>query len=123
MLTRRSLHGLWTALHLMIALGVIGVAGAHAQGLGGAGTVQGTVKDPSGGVMQAVEVKITNPVTGFTRTTTTDGMRRYVFSNLAQNPYQVAVSAQGFQTRERDIDVRSGVPITLDLNLELAAAT
>jgi hypothetical protein len=95
----------------------------HAQGLGGAGTIQGTVKDPSGGVMQAVEVKITNPVSGFARTTTTDAMGRYVFSNLAQNPYHVAVSAQGFQTRERDVDVRSGVPITLDLGLELAAAT
>ena len=96
---------------------------ARAQGLGGAGTVQGTVKDPTGGVMQAVEVKITNPVSGFARTTTTDAMGRYVFSNLAPNPYHVAVSAQGFQTRERDVDVRSGVPITLDLALELGGAT
>jgi hypothetical protein len=31
---------------------------APAQGLGGAGTVQGTVKDPTGGVMQAVQVRI-----------------------------------------------------------------
>ena len=34
---------------------------AAAQSLGGAGTVRGTVKDPSGGVMQAVEVRISNP--------------------------------------------------------------
>ena len=38
--------------------------GARA-GSGGAGTVQGTVKDPTGGVMQAVEVRISNPVSGY----------------------------------------------------------
>ena len=45
---------------------------ASAQGLGGAGTVQGTVKDPTGGVMQSVEVKITNALSGFSRSATTD---------------------------------------------------
>ena len=33
-----------------------------AQGLGGAGTIQGTVKGPTGGVMQSVSVSIRNPV-------------------------------------------------------------
>src|SRR6476620_11375727 len=95
----------------------------HAQGLGGAGTVQGIVKDPTGGVMQAVEVKIENRVAGFSRTTNTDAMGHYVFSNLSQNSYHLSVAAQGFQTFERDVDVRTGVPITLDMNLALAGAT
>ena len=30
--------------------------------------------------------------------------------------------AQGFQTLQRDVDVRSGVPIDLDLSLALAGA-
>ena len=34
---------------------------AWAQELGGAGTVQGTVKDPTGGVMVAVSVSLANP--------------------------------------------------------------
>ena len=55
--------GMWICV-----CGVVCIASASAQGLGGAGTVQGTVKDPTGGVMQAVEVKITNPLSGFTRT-------------------------------------------------------
>jgi carboxypeptidase family protein len=95
----------------------------HAQGLGGAGTVQGTVKDPTGGVMQAVQVRISNPVTGFSRTVTTDTTGRYVFSNLPPNPYHIIVDVQGFQTMERDVDVRTGVPITMDLTLALAGAT
>ena len=86
MLTRRILQVLSMALQTLIATCAIGVAGAHGQGLGGAGTVQGTVKDPTGGVMQAVEVRISNPVSGFTRTTTTDAAGRYVFSNPVAEP-------------------------------------
>ena len=111
------------AVQCLVAVAAIGVAGANAQGLGGAGTVQGTVKDPTGGVMQAVEVRISNPVTGLTRTTTTDAQGKYIFSNLPPNPYHLTVEAQGFNRLERDVDVRTAVPITLDLNLALAGAT
>ncbi|HWK09628.1 MAG TPA: TonB-dependent receptor [Vicinamibacterales bacterium] len=96
---------------------------ARAQGLGGAGTVQGTVKDPTGGVMQAVQVRISNPVTGFTRTATTDAEGKYLFSNLPPNPYHITVEAQGFETLQQDVDVRTGVPLTIDLTLALAGAS
>jgi hypothetical protein len=95
---------------------------ARAQGLGGAGTVQGTVKDPTGGVMQAVEVRISNPVSGFSRTATTDAAGKYVFSNLPPNPYHLTIEAQGFKSVERDVDVRSAVPIQLDLTLDVGVA-
>jgi len=91
--------------------------------LGGAGTVQGTVKDPTGGPMQAVEVRISNPISGFSRTTTTDAAGKYVFSNLPPNGYHLSVTLEAFKTLERDVDVRSGVPITIDLTLSLAGVT
>ena len=122
-MTTWRLRFLSTVLPMMLGLGLIATPPARAQGLGGAGTVQGTVKDPTGGVMQAVEVRISNPVSGFTRTTTTDAAGKYVFSNLPPNPYHITVQAQGFQTLERDVDVRTAVPITVDLNLALAGAT
>jgi Carboxypeptidase regulatory-like domain len=87
---------------------VLVAAAARAQGLGGAGVVQGTVKDPTGGVMQAVEVRISNPVSGFARTTTTDANGKYIF-----------IEAQGFKTFERDVDVRSPVPIEISITLEV----
>ena len=112
-------------LRVAIALLVLAVGGSpgFAQGLGGAGTVQGIVKDPTGGVMQAVQVRISNPVSGFSRTASTDATGRYVFGNLPPNSYHITIEAQGFQTLERDVDVRSGVPITLDLTLALGATT
>src|SRR6185436_10992793 len=94
-----------------------------AQGLGGAGTVQGTVTDPTGGVMQAVEVKISSPLSGFSRTATTDAMGRFTLGNLPPNNYHLSAEVQGFEPFNRDVDVRSGVPVTVDLMLKLAGAS
>src|SRR5258708_11797255 len=121
-MTRSRAQVLRLMLLIIVGVGLLPGA-ARAQGLGGAGTVQGTVKDPTGGVMQSVEVKIGNALTGYSRTTLTDAMGHYVFSNLPPNPYHISVQAQGFQTLERDVDVRTAVPITLDLTLAVAGAT
>jgi len=101
---------------------VVATTTTAAQGLGGAGTIQGVVKDPTGGVMQAVEVRILNRVSGYRRTATTDAAGKYTFTNVPPNTYHVSVEVQGFQSVERDVSVRSGVPITLDLTLSLATA-
>ena len=47
-------------VQLLLLAGPLTAVPVRAQGLGGAGTVQGTITDPSGGVMQAVEVKLSN---------------------------------------------------------------
>lgn len=96
---------------------------AAAQELGGAGTVQGTVKDPAGGLMVAVSVDLSNPVTGLRRSAVTDAGGRFVFRNLPPNSYHVNVSAQGFEGFTRDVDVRTGVPIELEVSLQLAGTT
>ncbi len=123
MLTRRSLRTCSAALAALSTVCWLGAAAAYGQGLGGAGTVQGTVKDPTGGVMQAVTVQISNPVSGFSRSATTDASGKYLFSNLPPGSYHVAVEAQGFQPLGRDVGVRTAVPITLDLSLALEGAT
>jgi hypothetical protein len=119
-----SIRRLGVSFSVMCAcLGFFGIRSTSAQGLGGAGTLQGTVKDPTGGVMQAVEVKITNPVSGFMRTATTDAMGKYLFRNLPPNAYHVSVVVQGFKPLVSDVEVRTAVPITLDLTLSLEVAS
>ena len=49
----------------------------------------------------------------------TDAAGKFVFHNLPPNPYHLTVEAQGFKSIERDVDVRSGVPIQVDVKLEL----
>jgi hypothetical protein len=73
--------------------------------------------------LRAATVTIVNPVSGLRRETTTDEMGRFVFRNLPPNPYHLTVAVQGFETLSQDVDVRSAVPITLDLGLKLAGTT
>ncbi|HUL74487.1 MAG TPA: TonB-dependent receptor [Vicinamibacterales bacterium] len=110
------------ALILLVVGSLAGPATlARAQGLGGAGTVQGTVKDATGGVLPGATVVISNAVTGFNRNAVTDAQGLFVFRNLPPNGYRVQVSLQGFKTIEKDVDVRTAVPIDLG-SLTMAAA-
>jgi hypothetical protein len=111
------------ALALCAAMAAVGTSGAAAQELGGAGTVQGTVKDPTGAAMVAVSVDLSNPVSGLKRSTTSDTAGRFVFRNLPPNPYHIVATAQGFATYEQDVNVRTGVPIELEVPLKLAGTT
>ena len=106
-----------------IVLGALLCSGtlALAQGLGGAGAVQGTVKDATGGVLPGATVVVTNPVSGFKRDTVTDSQGQFVFRNLPPNTYRVQVSLQGFRALDKEVDVRTAVPIDLG-SLTLAAA-
>jgi hypothetical protein len=110
---------------VLVVLGVMAgpVSRPSAQGLGGAGTIEGIVKDPSDAVVVGATVLIVNPVTDFTRTAQTDGRGHFVFRNLPPNPYHLVATAPGFQTFEQDIDVRSSVPIALVIAVKIAAAS
>ncbi len=91
-----------------------------AQGLGGAGTLQGTVKDPTGGVMVAVGVDLSNPVSGFKRTATTDAAGKFIFHNLPPNQLSprgrragIPDAERGRRRAERRADRRSTLTLQL----------
>ncbi len=88
-----------------------------------AGRVQGVAKDPSGAVVPGATVEIHNPVSHFDQKTTTDSAGTFHFSNVPFNPYHLQVTAAGFAPFEQDIDVRSLVPVSLDLALKLATTS
>src|SRR5919197_2477014 len=106
-----------------VAVILLNALPGRGQELGGAGTIQGTVKDPIGGAMVSVIVELSNPVTGLKRSATTDSTGRFTFRNLPPNPYHLSISAQGFARYERDVDVRSAVPVDLDIPLALEGTT
>ena len=90
------------------------------QNLGSAGTVKGTVSDPSGAVIPGATVTIYNPVTGFNRTASTDSSGGFSFTNVPFNPYHLTVAAMGFASYVQDVHLNSGVPVSLKITLELA---
>jgi hypothetical protein len=94
---------------------------AQAQ-LGTAGTIQGTVQDPSGAAVPGAQIEISNPVSGYHRTTATGQDGSFTFANVPFNPYHLVVKAAGFAAFTEDVEVRSGVPVTVAISLKLAAA-
>jgi hypothetical protein len=96
---------------------------AHAQGVGAAGTIQGKVLDVSSAVIPNATIEIRNPVTGYQRTTTSDNEGDFVFRNVPPNTYHLSAKATGFATGQQDVEIRSSVPLTITLNLQVANAT
>ena len=87
------------------------------------GTIQGTVKDPSGAILISATVDISDPVSGYHRETTTAASGSFQFTNVPFNSYHMVVNAKGFSTYAQDVDVRSAVPVALDVSMKLGAAT
>ncbi len=87
------------------------------------GSISGVVTDPSGAVVPGATVTVENPVSGYVRTLKTDGTGRFQFSNIPLNPYHLAVTATGFGGAAQDADVRSTIPVTVNLALRLAGAS
>ncbi|MBZ5644852.1 MAG: TonB-dependent receptor [Acidobacteriia bacterium] len=87
------------------------------------GTINGVVKDPSGGVLSNATVEISDPVSGYSRMTTTGTIGDFRFTNVPFNPYHLVAQAKGFSTFAQDVDVRSSVPTTLEITLKLGTTS
>lgn len=87
------------------------------------GTVSGTVTDPSGAVVPGAKVQMANHVTGYTRTSTTDASGQFHFYNVPFNPYRVSVTAEGFGSVTKSVDIDAIVPINLPIQLTLAGSS
>ena len=94
---------------------------AHAQTR--IGTIQGTVKDPNGALVPNATVTVSQPVTGYKQTVTTDAQGAFRVVNVPFNTYKVHAEASSFQPAEQNIDLESAVPLNVDLTLSLETAT
>jgi hypothetical protein len=89
---------------------------------GNAGAVRGTIADPSGAVIPGATVHLTNGVSGFDQTTSSDALGQFAFSNVPFNPYRITATANGFARLSQNFEIRSVVGINLKLVLQIAAA-
>jgi Carboxypeptidase regulatory-like domain len=108
-------------LALLFAQAVFLVFIVSAQ-LGNSGSIEGTVKDPSGAIIPGATVQISNPVSGYTRTAATDAAGAFRFTNVPFNPYHLSVSATSFGSFTTEVDVRSAVASKVDVILKIGAA-
>jgi Carboxypeptidase regulatory-like domain/TonB-dependent Receptor Plug Domain len=88
-----------------------------------AGSINGTVTDPSGAVIMGAKVELLNPVSAYSRNTVSDASGHFQFTNLPFNSYHVTATVAGFASFSRDVDVRSVVPAALNIGLKVSAAS
>ena len=78
------------------------------------GTIVGTVLDAQGAVIPNAAISARNRETGLERTATSDGSGEFTVTSVPAGPYDVTVTAPGFQQT-----VRSGVTMTVGAVLRL----
>src|SRR6202049_2023254 len=112
---RLFLYGIWSALAFITPAAIFAQSNS--------GIVQGTVTDPQKAAVPGAKVRLENPVTGHVNEAQTgaDGMFR--IGNIPLNPYHLTVIAPGFDTFTQDVDVRSTLPITLDIGLKIGTSS
>jgi hypothetical protein len=96
---------------------------AHAQSGGSSTSVTGTVADPTGAVVANAVVEIRNPVSAFERTVTTDSLGKFNIPNVPFNPYHLTVTGPDFAPYAQDVDVRSIVPVTVSITLQIKGSS
>jgi Carboxypeptidase regulatory-like domain len=109
-------------LFFVLSLGLlICVTPSRAQ-LGNSGSIEGVVKDPSGAAVANAKVEISYPVSGYQRQTLSGVDGSFRFSNVPFNSYHLVVTADGFDSYTQDVDVRSTVPVTIQIGLKVGSA-
>lgn len=85
-----------------------------------AGSISGTVIDPSGAVVRAAIVIISNSGTGAHESCSTDSDGLYVFPSLPAGHYQIEIAMPAFKPYlQTGIEVVAAAAIKLDAKLEL----
>jgi len=104
-------------------LGFVLIFSASSSWAQSSGSIEGVVKDSTGGVLANVIVEISNPVSGYHKETATGTAGDFRFTNLPFNSYHLTVAAKGFSSFTQDVEVRSSVPVSTDIGLKLGEAT
>src|SRR5579863_240316 len=116
-----SIHGIFVLCVVMSVLIFAVTSRISAQS--NSGIIQGTVTDPSKAAVPGAKVRIENPVSHHVDEVQTDANGAFRIPNIPFNPYHLTVTAPGFSNFTQDVDVRSTVPIIMDITLMVGGAT
>jgi hypothetical protein len=83
-------------------------------------TFGGRVLDSLGDVLPGAEIRLVNPITGLDRTATAADDGSFRVTNIPLQTYRVTATFPGFQPDIRDVDLRTNVPVVIDVMLQVA---
>ena len=85
-------------------------------------SLNGTVTDPSGALVQGARVAAVSSDTGFRRETTTSAAGTYQLTGLAVGTYAVTISREGFKAVQlKQVELAVGQPRTIDAKLQVGS--
>ena len=107
----------------MIAV-IVAFAAPIAAQTAASGTVEGIVKDPTGGVLPGVTVIVRNMETNVARETVTDEGGRYRAAALQPGRYEVSAELAGFEgSKISDVIVQVGQNVPIDVQMRPAGVS
>jgi len=91
---------------------------------GNTSRLDGTVTDPAGAAVPGTEVTVTNIATDQSLKAVTDEHGAWVLPSMAAAKYKISVTKSGFEAGiAPEVEVNAGVPATVNMRLEIGAAT
>jgi hypothetical protein len=115
----RNLKKAFFAVFVLVAFSIA----VYAQTTISTGSIQGTVTDPSGALVAAAKVTITNQSNGRVVTVSTTSAGAYASGALTPANYVVRVEAKGFKTSEEPVTVQVGVTASGNIKLQVGQAS
>ncbi|HET7439959.1 MAG TPA: carboxypeptidase-like regulatory domain-containing protein, partial [Terriglobales bacterium] len=87
-------------------------------------SLRGTVSDPKGAVVSGATLTLSDPATGFSRTTKSDSQGNYQFLEIPPATYLLTVAAAGFSTmKQTDLKLMVNTPATLNVAMQVSGGT
>ncbi len=87
------------------------------------GALSGVIVDPSGAVVAAAVVEISDVAKGNLETAKSNDLGAYQFSFLRPGQYTLKVEHPGFQQERRSVSIQVGPTVTVNITLRVAAAS
>lgn len=110
---------LWLGVVALTALCLWLPASALAQI--NAAAIHGKVTDPNGAVIRKATVRLTNPISRYTQTATTDDEGVYRLVDVPPGKYTLSVESSGFEQSAREVAVSSNLTQEIDTQLGVGA--
>lgn len=82
-------------------------------------TLLGRISDAQNAAVAGATIRLAHPVSGFERETVTDARGQFELRNLSFQGYQLSVQRIGFRPARRRVELRSTVPVSVAVRLEV----
>jgi hypothetical protein len=103
------------------AAGCVAFAAA-ALGQSNSGTVTGSVTDTTGAAIPGAILKLSNPVSGYSQSATSDAQGHFQFVNVPFHGYTLSATTPGFQPYSKPINIASPIAVTASVTMNVATS-